>query len=147
MILASTMNDGALNATHYPANLSNVIGVGATNTSDKRASFSNYGTHTDVAAPGVSTYTLDRRGSKGYGSSDYTNFNSTSAACPVAAGIVGLMASVNPNLTAHFPLQVRFLMNKSIFCLWVLDSEELCLKSRRSLWQCLRCTRSGHVVE
>jgi subtilisin family serine protease len=35
--------------TAYPG----VIGVAAANSSDQRASFSNFGSHVDIAAPGV----------------------------------------------------------------------------------------------
>ncbi|HEX8532156.1 MAG TPA: GEVED domain-containing protein, partial [Cytophagales bacterium] len=52
-----------------------------------------------VVAPGVSTYTTDRSGTDGYDAGNYTYFSGTSAACPVAAGVVGLMGSVNPSLS------------------------------------------------
>ncbi|QHT66810.1 S8 family serine peptidase [Rhodocytophaga rosea] len=95
VILASTANDGLNNPTVYPASYSNVVGVGASTSTDTRASFSNYGNLVDVVAPGVNTYTVDRSGADGYSAGPYTYFSGTSAACPVAAGVIGLMASVN----------------------------------------------------
>ncbi|QHT66359.1 S8 family serine peptidase [Rhodocytophaga rosea] len=102
VILASTGNDNLSNPTPYPASYVNVVGVGASTDTDTRASFSNYGEVTDVVAPGVNTHTLDRTGAPGYALGSYNGFNGTSAACPVAAGVVGLIASVNPNANWAF---------------------------------------------
>lgn len=99
VVLASTGNDSNGSVSPAPAGYPLVIGIGSSDQSDTRASYSNYGDSLEVMAPGVSTYTLDRSGSAGYESGSYTNFNGTSAACPVAAGVVGLMASANTSLT------------------------------------------------
>ncbi|PSR53061.1 hypothetical protein AHMF7605_05735 [Adhaeribacter arboris] len=100
VILGSTGNDNKNTPILYPANYEFVVGVGATNVSDKRASFSNYGGYVDIVAPGVSTITTDRSGLSGYVNDDYTLFDGTSAACPIAAGVVGLMASLRPEYSA-----------------------------------------------
>ncbi|MEO0896727.1 MAG: S8 family serine peptidase [Bacteroidota bacterium] len=97
-VLASTGNDSST-LIAYPASHSDVIAVGASDASDSRAFFSNFGTGLDVVAPGVSTRSLDRIGNNGYVQQDYVYFNGTSAACPITAGVIGLMASANPNLT------------------------------------------------
>ncbi len=99
VVLASTGNDNALNAEGYPFRFANVVGVGSTDMFDVKSSFSNYGDSTDIAAPGTDTYTIDRTGVQGYSFSDYYEFGGTSAACPIAAGIVGLIASENPGYT------------------------------------------------
>lgn len=96
VVLASTGNDNALNAEGYPFRFANVVGVGSTDRFDIKSSFSNYGDSTDIAAPGTDTYTIDRTGVQGYSFNDYYEFGGTSAACPIAAGIVGLIASTNP---------------------------------------------------
>lgn len=100
----------------YPATLSNVVAVGATNMFDERKSpatayhdecwyndchgGSNFGAEIDVVAPGVFVYTTDISGSAGYSSGDYkSNFNGTSSACPQVAGIAALVLSLNPNFT------------------------------------------------
>lgn len=117
VILASTGNNGADRvgtAMGAPARYPHVIGVAASDYLDQLASFSNFGDSVDVAAPGTRNYgpdamsppyvyTLDRTGMAGYNSStnpnSYDRFSGTSASCPIAAGVVGLIASVNPNLT------------------------------------------------
>lgn len=48
-------NDG-LPYVSYPARNTNVVAVGATNSSDIRPSWSNYGSELDVVAPGVNIY-------------------------------------------------------------------------------------------
>ncbi|MBD0254803.1 MAG: S8 family serine peptidase [Cytophagales bacterium] len=110
VILASTANDGLYNPVRYPASYNDVIGVGATSSDDLRAGFSNYGDLVDIVAPGVGTYTLDRLGADGYSSDGYVYFSGTSAACPVAAGVVGLIASINPKLTR---VQLESLLQRS----------------------------------
>ncbi|MBC8884298.1 S8 family serine peptidase [Flavobacterium piscinae] len=60
---------------------------------------SDYGTNTDVSAPGVKIYTTDISGAAGYSSGDYApTFNGTSSACPNVAGVMALILSANSNL-------------------------------------------------
>jgi subtilisin family serine protease len=101
VVLASTGNDGSANEVQFPVYYPNIVGVGASTITDAKASFSNFGDSTDVVAPGAATLTIDRSGTAGYSSTDYTSFNGTSAACPVAAGVVGLIASSDTNLTSY----------------------------------------------
>lgn len=94
VVLFATGNDNT--AVSWPASNADVIAVGATTNNDSRASYSNYGIGLDVVAPGSDIYTTDISGSGGYGAGNYTsNFTGTSAACPNAAGVVGLILSVN----------------------------------------------------
>ncbi len=86
-----------------------VIAVNASNSHDQRSHYSNFGPETWVCAPssglgGQRIVTTDRTGGAGYQSGGYTTvegFGGTSSACPLVAGICGLMLSVNPNLTAE----------------------------------------------
>jgi chitodextrinase len=71
-----------------------VIVVGATDQNDLRASFSNYGTLVDLFAPGVSIRTTSRTST-----TSYTSVSGTSFACPITAGLCGLIWSRNPSLT------------------------------------------------
>jgi len=77
---------------------------------------SNFGPEVDLAAPGVHNYTTDIVGADGYNTGgpldrDYvSNFNGTSSATPIVAGIVGLVLSVNPNLREE---QVRRLLKQT----------------------------------
>jgi subtilisin family serine protease len=74
-----------------------LITVGATNAFDEAAPYSNQGTPMDVMAP-AGTLTTDVRGEDGFDPGDYTSlFSGTSSACPVAAGVAGLLASLLPS--------------------------------------------------
>ena len=88
---------------HYPCAYTeaNVLCVGATDSSDAMASFSNYGANgVDLFAPGVdiaSTYPV------GFGSwleDGYEMLNGTSMATPHVAGAAALIASRHPEYTA-----------------------------------------------
>lgn len=99
---ASSGNDYS-SSIGYPSSNVNAISVGASNVDDSRANFSNYSTGLDITAPGVSIYSTDIAGSAGYNTSsgsagDYFLFNGTSAACPVAAGVMALILSAKPAL-------------------------------------------------
>ncbi len=77
---------------YYPAACNNVVSVAATDANDAKASFSNYGTTIDIAAPGVSILATADGG--GYASVSGTSFSS-----PIAAGLGALILSVNPTLS------------------------------------------------
>lgn len=70
-----------------------IITVSATTSKDTKASWSNYGEFIDVAAPGVSILTTSTGGR-------YRTWSGTSFASPVTAGVVALILSANPLLTA-----------------------------------------------
>ncbi len=86
VLLASSGNDGTQNQS-WPAAFQNVIAVGATDSQDRRADFSTYGNWVNVGAPGVQIWShVENNG--------YEAWDGTSMACPMAAGVVGLMWSV-----------------------------------------------------
>jgi len=70
-----------------------IINVSATDSSDNKASFSNYGSFIDVSAPGQDIYTTMTNASYTYGWG--TSFSS-----PVTAGVIALIMTANPYLTA-----------------------------------------------
>jgi subtilisin family serine protease len=128
LIVFASGNSRASNLDYAPeARDPSTLAVGATDSSDKRAGYSNYGPGLDLVAPGGDTtkgiLTTDRTDIKiskngksklqilGYAKGDTTNtFTGTSAAAPVVAGVAALVLSANPNLTAR---QVREILNRS----------------------------------
>jgi len=84
-------NDGLGNMQNDWAN---VVIVGASNSSDNYATFSNFGVGVDCIAPGVTIHSTTRTGS--YGNTTGTSFSS-----PITAGALMLIHSANPALSAN----------------------------------------------
>jgi len=83
-----------------PFDRADVIIVGATNSGDTRAGFSNYGRCIDVVAPGEGIVTTSMGGGTG-------PISGTSFATPMTNGVIGLIWSINPSLT---PAQVESML-------------------------------------
>jgi len=90
LVTTAAGNAGAQQTFTYSD--TNIV-VAATDGSDTRASWSNYGDFVSVAAPGVSIYTTIAGGS--YGAVSGTSFSA-----PITAGVVALMMAANPTLPA-----------------------------------------------
>ncbi len=122
VLVAAAGNDGT-QTTSYPANFNHVIAVGSTNSTDKKSSFSQYGTWVDVMAPGgylpfqtyeegavnvlSTTYnvcyglkTTFGGANFAFASSRYDGMQGTSMASPIVAGLAGLIKSANTSLSA-----------------------------------------------
>ena len=99
MVFASSGNGYSSTAAQYPANYNGVWGVGATTSSDVRASFSNFGQICDISAPGASIRTTDRLGAEGYDPGDYRSVSGTSFSCPITAAASAVVAYKNWELT------------------------------------------------
>jgi subtilisin family serine protease len=74
----------------YPAAYAGVISVAATDSSDHKASFSNFGTWVKVSAPGVDVLTTDLGGG-------YVTSSGTSQASSFVAGMAGLLVTLHPD--------------------------------------------------
>lgn len=87
LLVASKGNDNT-NNFHYPSDFPFVMAVGATDQSDNRTRFSNYGSTLDVVAPGdyYANYSTKRGNQYGY-------FQGTSCAAPMVSGAAGLIIS------------------------------------------------------
>jgi len=96
LILFASGNEYRENFDYELASHPSVLGVGATDSRDLKEYYSNWGNQLDITAPAGSV-TTDIQSSGGYSNGDYTyHFGGTSAATPVAAGIAGLIFSVDP---------------------------------------------------
>ena len=109
----------------YPANLSDVIAMGAIDGQGNYPSYANYGPELDLVAPtsGSSVNnitTIDREGELGYNFTGATlnyadlNYNrwfgGTSTACAIGSGVAALILSKNPALTVS---EVRNIMEST----------------------------------
>jgi subtilisin family serine protease len=93
-------NENRAHANHELTGLPGVLTIGATNNFDEAAPFGNYGDTLFISSP-TGTLTTDISGQDGDEDGDYTNlFGGTSSACPVAAGVLGLLFSAKPDLSA-----------------------------------------------
>merc|ERR1719414_112792 len=76
-----------------PAFVPSAITVGSTTSLDKRSSFSNYGSCTDIWAPGSSVKSAAHTSDTGS-----ATFSGTSMACPHVSGAAAIMLSGNPTM-------------------------------------------------
>ena len=93
LVVAAAGNNNS-SVSFYPASYNNVLSVGATDGSDLKASFSNYGSSVDVSAPGVSIYST-------WQNDTYTSGAGTSFSSPIVAGLAALVKSKFPLFTPN----------------------------------------------
>lgn len=91
-IVVAAMGNSGNNSLSFPAAYSGVIAVGATDSNNNRASFSQYGSHISVSAPGVNIVST-------LPSNKYGNMSGTSMATPAVAGLAALVKNYQPSLT------------------------------------------------
>ena len=93
VVAACNENVGACAVS--PARLPAAITVGATDSTDQRSSFSNFGSCLDLFAPGTSVVSLLGSSDNGLGIGSGTSF-----ASPLVAGIAALVLQRHPTFTA-----------------------------------------------
>ncbi len=116
-IVASAGN-AANSGTHSPSDCVGVISVGSTTFSGNRAAYSNFGTRVDLMAPGGNSVSssaykilaLSNTGLTGPTVDSTVQVVGTSFSAPQVSGVVSLMLSVAPDLTAP---QIRELLQAS----------------------------------
>jgi thermitase len=97
VVLTVAAGNSGTSAPTYPAYYTNVIAVAATDNKDVKASFSNYGSWVDVAAPGAAILsTAPDHANNIWGSGvKYGTISGTSMATPHVAGVAGLVWSTS----------------------------------------------------
>ncbi|MFW1676756.1 S8 family serine peptidase [Pontibacter sp. JAM-7] len=119
VVAAAAGNDNYAANVAYPASYKTTIAVGATDSVDQRASYSNYGKYLDVMAPGGDV-SVDADGD-GYtdgvlqettrdGRWSYFFYQGTSMATPHVSALAAMLLEVNPDLT---PADVRELIRST----------------------------------
>lgn len=111
VVLCAASGNSGSQAVNFPAGYDATIAIGASNDSDHVTSFSTYGNHISVCAPGLSILSLRADNTDMYGSgyprepqvhvidSIYYLASGTSMACPHVAGVAAWLRSVSPGLT------------------------------------------------
>lgn len=98
--------DNNSSQTFYPAGYNDyVIAVGATDQYDYRASFSNWGSHIDIVAPGTTIWSTNSPYSQlsypDWWGQPFRWMDGTSQATPFVSGLASLILSKKPYLSTN----------------------------------------------
>jgi subtilisin family serine protease len=117
-VLCAASGNSGTQEVFYPAALPLTIAVGATDSRDHVTTFSSYGPHLDVVAPGESILSLRSLATDMYALSpsnepgvhviadEYYEASGTSMACPMVAAIAGYLKSVSPGITPSYAQEI-----------------------------------------
>ncbi len=119
VVCVAAAGNSNTNEMFYPAACEGVISVGATDENNQRASFSTFGPWVDVAAPGNRIWsTICQNYEFGFldgllymlsmgwdGTNPYMYSDGTSMACPLVAGVCGLIRNQSPGLSPDLVLE------------------------------------------
>ncbi len=99
VVICVAAGNSSSSSASYLSSRGDCLDVAATDQSGNPASFTNYGSWVDIAAPGVDVVsTITDPADPG---GDYiAAMDGTSMSCPHVAGVVGLLESYNPSLSA-----------------------------------------------
>ena len=95
IIVAASGNDGSRTTLMYPAKYENALAVASISSVDALSSFSNATSDIDVVAPGESIVSTSDTST-----TSYTTASGTSVATPLVSGALGLIFSLDSNLTS-----------------------------------------------
>lgn len=134
LLFVAAMGNQGTGTVLYPAGMTNVLAVAATDRYDTRALYSNWGDHCDLAAPGgdmgyyhdpdgiystMPTYPVYMTTSYSF-STNYDYLEGTSMAAPYVAGLAALIWSRDPGLSAD---QVQRIMESTAVDLGVAGED------------------------
>lgn len=112
LMVTAAGNDSRDLTVFGEADEDDLIVVGASTANDAKSGFSAFGSYVDVWAPGSSVWTTTLGGR-------YTAVSGTSFSCPIAAGLIALIWSTNPQLS---PNQVETILKTSTDNVGLRDS-------------------------
>jgi serine protease len=115
LVIGAAGNENS-SAPHYPSSYDHVLSVAATDASDMKAGFSNFGKTVDIAAPGSSIRTTGYSLSSQTPNAVYGNISGTSFSSPIVAGAAALVWAHNPTFTAtQVAEQLRVTADESFY--------------------------------
>ena len=106
VVVVAAGNSNANASNYTPASCDNIITVAAVDQTGGKASYSNYGSAVEIAAPGSSILSTIDSGRKTSSGPAYAYYSGTSMATPTVAGVVALMKAANPSLTPSDVLSI-----------------------------------------